>query len=92
MTRDLADAVKSLATRIYGLMPSHPWAHDTDALIEEYSQAIEPAIRDLIEEEREECAKLLSEQKSPYHDWGGESFNSAMQYAAKLIRARGGKA
>ena len=48
MTLDLADTVKALATRIYGLMPSYPWAHDSDALIKEYSQAFEQPIRELI--------------------------------------------
>jgi len=105
VTRDLADTVKALrykldeaiagygeiADAMNGLHHSISDYFSAIHIVEKIMPIIEPAIRDLIAKEREECAQLVSEQKSPYHDWGGGSFNSAMQHAAKLIRARGGK-
>jgi nitrogen fixation/metabolism regulation signal transduction histidine kinase len=89
MTRDLTDTVKALSEKAAIEAHKH-WSRTK--LSEVIAAVFEPAIRELIAEENEACAKLLYEQKSPYHDWGGESFNSAMQHAAQLIRARGGKA
>jgi hypothetical protein len=94
MTRDLADTVKGLAEKAWQECHNHAW-WDADTI----AAVFEPAIRELIAQEREECAKIghktafeflgmhRNQRQYSWHD-----VEDALTEGHKAICARGGKA
>jgi hypothetical protein len=94
MTRDLADTVKGLREKLAAAIIETSGKrvamvdHDRDVILD----AIEPAIRELIAQEREACAKVADKEAARHNVEGGDIFSLQLaESIAEDIRARGGK-